>query len=83
MRRLSVYIEINGENIYVGEIAGKDFNDACFSYSDDYLKNPEHRNSLKIILNELIPISLSNIILIINCIPTKHTFFNCFTFFFK
>ena len=43
MRRLSVYIEINGENIYVGEIAGKDFNDACFSYSDDYLKNPEHR----------------------------------------
>ena len=31
MRRLSVFIEINGESIYVGEIIGKDSNDACFN----------------------------------------------------
>ena len=27
MRRLSVFIEINGESVYVGEIAGKDSSD--------------------------------------------------------
>ena len=40
MRRLSVFIEINGESVYVGEIAGKDSTDACFTYADTYLKNP-------------------------------------------
>lgn len=43
MRRLSVFIEINGESEYVGEIAGTDSNDACFTYADTYLENPEHR----------------------------------------
>ena len=43
MRKLSVYIEINGESVYVGEIAGKDSSDASFSYDDTYLNNPEHR----------------------------------------
>ena len=43
MKKLSVYIEINGESVYVGEIAGKDSNDACFTYSDTYFENPEHR----------------------------------------
>ena len=43
MRRLSVFIEINGMSEYVGEIAGTDFNDACFTYADAYLENPEHR----------------------------------------
>lgn len=43
MRKLSVYIEINGTSEYVGEIAGSDFNDACFTYTESYLKNPEHR----------------------------------------
>ena len=42
MRRLSVFVEINGESVYVGEIAGKDSTDACFTYADTYLKNPEH-----------------------------------------
>ena len=43
MRRLSVFIEMNGENVYVGEIAGKDSNDACFTYAEAYLENQEHR----------------------------------------
>ena len=43
MRRLSVFIEMNGENVYVGEIAGKDSTDACFTYADTYLENQEHR----------------------------------------
>uniref|UniRef100_UPI004055E0C4 HipA domain-containing protein n=1 Tax=Agathobacter sp. TaxID=2021311 RepID=UPI004055E0C4 len=43
MRRLSVFIEINGESVYVGEIVGKDSNDACFTYAEAYLENPEHR----------------------------------------
>ena len=36
MKRLSVFIEINGESIYVGKIVGKDSNDACFTYVDAY-----------------------------------------------
>jgi len=43
MKKLSVFIEINGENVYVGEIAGKDSNDACFTYADAYFANQEHR----------------------------------------
>lgn len=43
MRKLSVFIEINGSSEYVGEISGTDSTDACFSYADTYLNNPEHR----------------------------------------
>jgi len=43
MGRLSVFIEINGESVYVGEIAGRDSTDACFTYADTYLENQEHR----------------------------------------
>lgn len=43
MRKLTVFIEINGESVYVGEITGKDSNDACFSYAESYLKRPDHR----------------------------------------
>ena len=43
MRKLSVFIEINGSSEYVGEIFGTDSTDACFSYADTYLDNPEHR----------------------------------------
>lgn len=43
MRKLSVFIEINGSSEYVGEISGTDSTDACFSYADTYLDNPEHR----------------------------------------
>ena len=43
MRRLSVFIEMKGISQYVGEITGKDSNNACFTYADTYLQNPEHR----------------------------------------
>ena len=43
MRTLLVYIEIKGENKFVGEIVGNSSNDACFSYDSAYLNNPEHR----------------------------------------
>ena len=43
MRRLSVFIEINGIAEYVGEIVGTDSSDACFTYADTYLENAEHR----------------------------------------
>ena len=43
MRKLTVFIEINGESVHVGEITGKDSNDACFSYAESYLKMPEHQ----------------------------------------
>ena len=43
MRKLSVYIEINGLSEYVGEISGVDSNDACFTYADSYLNNPNNR----------------------------------------
>lgn len=42
MRRLSVFIEINGESIYVGEIVGNNSDDARFTYADAYLENSEH-----------------------------------------
>lgn len=43
MRRLAVFIEINGQNEYVGEIVGSDSSDARFTYAERYLENSEHR----------------------------------------
>ena len=43
MRRLSVFIEINGQSEYAGEIIGRDSSDAKFTYAESYLKNFEHR----------------------------------------
>lgn len=43
MRTLAVYIEIKGENEFVGEIVGNNSSDACFSYDTTYLNNPEYR----------------------------------------
>ena len=43
MRKLSVFIEINGSYEHVGEVSGTDSTNACFSYADTYLANPEHR----------------------------------------
>ena len=43
MRRLSVFIEINGLSKYVGDIIGTDSNDACFTYADAYLEDFEPR----------------------------------------
>ena len=43
MRRLFVFVEINGVSQYVGEIVGNNSSDARFSYSEEYLSNPDHR----------------------------------------
>lgn len=43
MRRLLVFIEINGTNKLVGHIIGKDSYDARFVYSDEYLDDPNNR----------------------------------------
>lgn len=42
MRRLQVGIEINGVNVYVGDIVGNSPADACFTYADAYLQDPAH-----------------------------------------
>ena len=41
MRVLSVYIEIKGCQVYVGEICGNTPEDARFSYAESYMENPE------------------------------------------
>lgn len=43
MRTLHVYIEINGESVYVGDIAGNSADDAQFTYAETYLADPAHR----------------------------------------
>ena len=40
MRRLSVYIEIKGTQVYVGEICGNTPEDAVFSYAKEYMEKP-------------------------------------------
>ena len=37
MKKLDVYIQVNGEFVYAGDIVGKDYSDATFGYGDDYL----------------------------------------------
>lgn len=37
MKNLSVEIEINGKSLYVGNISGNDYRDACFNYATEYL----------------------------------------------
>lgn len=43
MKRLAVFIEINGQSEYAGEIVGRDSSDARFTYAESYLENSEHR----------------------------------------
>lgn len=43
MKKLIVRIEINGESKCVGEIAGNDFGEFCFSYAEEYLSDSESR----------------------------------------
>lgn len=43
MRNLNIWIEMDGENIRVGEIVGDDYSDACFAYDREYCSNPNHR----------------------------------------
>lgn len=53
MRKLMVQIEINGTGRYVGDITEKDFGEACFTYADEYLSDPESRPiSISLPLNE-------------------------------
>jgi serine/threonine-protein kinase HipA len=42
MRKLLIQIELNGENVSVGEIVGNDSTDACFTYSESYAGDPKH-----------------------------------------
>lgn len=44
MRDLLIQIELNGENVYVGDIVGNDSKDACFTYAESYVNVPEHRS---------------------------------------
>ena len=39
MKKLTVEIEINGKSVYVGDIIGNDYKDACFTYAEDYLSS--------------------------------------------
>ena len=39
MKKLTVEIEIDGKSVYVGDIIGNDYNDACFTYAKDYLSS--------------------------------------------
>lgn len=43
MKELSVYIEINGSPVLVGEITGNDYSDSCFKYVDEYRESPDAR----------------------------------------
>ena len=37
MKTLGVYLEIDGEQVHVGDIKGNDYRDACFCYAESYL----------------------------------------------
>ncbi len=37
MRNLKIYIEIDGKQRFVGNIEGNSYEDACFSYSKEYM----------------------------------------------
>ncbi len=50
MRKLSVYVEINGKSEYVGEITGTNSEDAYFTYDTAYLNDPEHLEKLDCII---------------------------------
>ena len=41
MRRVSVYIEIRGTQVCVGEICGNTPEDAVFSYAKEYMEKTE------------------------------------------
>ena len=43
MKHLSVWIEINGEQAYVGDIRGESVRDARFTYAKEYRLNPSRR----------------------------------------
>ncbi len=43
MKKLSVYIELNGESILVGAIQGNTSADARFSYAEDYINSSNYR----------------------------------------
>lgn len=43
MRNLSVFIELDGKQTYVGNIRGNQSDDAVFSYASEYKNNPNNR----------------------------------------
>lgn len=53
MRKLSVFIEIDGRSKYVGDLLGEDSNDMCFSYAESYINDSDSRAiSISLPLNE-------------------------------
>lgn len=51
-RILSVYIEKNGKQEYVGKIVGDSSVDACFSYDDSYIEKNGKPISISLPLEE-------------------------------
>ena len=51
-RILSVYIEKNGKQEYVGKIVGNSSVDACFSYDDSYIEKNGKPISISLPLEE-------------------------------
>lgn len=43
MKRLSVWIEIEGVQTYVGDICGEGVEDSCFSYAKEYYMDSKHK----------------------------------------
>lgn len=43
MRNLTIEIEINGKSLYVGNILGNNYKDACFTYATEYLESENAR----------------------------------------
>ena len=43
MKKLHVWVEVNGSSQYVGRIEGDHSEDACFSYADSYVNDPQSR----------------------------------------
>ena len=53
-RILSVYIEKNGKQEYVGKIVGDSSVDACFSYDDSYIEKDRKSTRLDLAMSVLV-----------------------------
>jgi len=52
MKKYNVFVEIRGKQIKVGKIEGLSYNDACFSYDEDYLSKSGKAISISLPLQE-------------------------------
>lgn len=58
MRKYNVFVEIRGKQIKVGKIEGSSYEDACFSYDEDYLSENGKAVSISLPL-QVKPFSMS------------------------